>query len=688
MADLGRFLNPGSIAVYGGSWAANVIRQLQKTRYAGEIWPVHPNREEVCGIKCFASSAELPAAPDAAFIGVNRERSIGVVEELKSMNAGGAICFASGFKELSAGADGADLQTSLLAAAGDMPLLGPNCYGFLNYADNVCIWPDQHGGQTVADGAAIIAQSSNIAINMTMQRRGLALTHLVTVGNQAQIDVAQVAMALLEDSRVKAIGLYLEGFGDIRNFEKMAQQARAVGKPIVALKIGKSRKARAATVTHTASLAGSAAASSALLKRLGIVEVDSVTVFLETLKLLDKVGPLASSHIASVSCSGGEASLMADLSEGLNMDYPDLSQQQQTQLRAVLGDRVDLANPLDYHTYIWGDVPTMTACFNAVMQGSYALNVFVLDIPRSDTCDPAGHDCAIEAIISAKQATGAPVAVIDLLPENLEEETTRRFANSGVITLHGMETGLQAIDAIIRSGQLLALMPDDTPVLLQQQSAGGSKGEEQAAITIDEEAAKSQLAECGLPVPRSARFPDKAAIKQYDQSLRFPLVLKGLGLAHKTEAGAVVLGLKSAEELQAAVANMPDCRDGYLLEEMVADVIAEVLIGVTVDATGLVLLTVGAGGILTETLGDSVSILLPARRQDIEDALGKLKLARILNGYRGQPAADWPALLDAIEAVARYAEQHRDTLLELDINPLMVGAKQAVAVDALIRSRS
>lgn len=685
MADLGRFLNPGSIAVYGGTWAANVIQQLQKSNYVGEIWPVHPSREEVCGIACFASSAQLPDSPDAAFIGVNRERSIGVVQELSAMNAGGAICFASGFKELSSGADGADLQSSLLQAAGDMPILGPNCYGFLNYADNVCLWPDQHGGQTVSEGAAIIAQSSNIAINMTMQRRGLALTHLITVGNQAQIDVAEVAMSLLQDSRVKAIGLYLEGFGDIRNFEQMAQQARAAGKPIVALKIGKSQKAQAATVTHTASLAGSAAASSALLQRLGIVEVDSVAVFLETLKLLDKIGPLEHSRIASVSCSGGEASLMADLSEGLAMQYPDLSEQQQTQLREVLGDRVDLANPLDYHTYIWGDVPTMTACFTAVMQGSYALNVFVLDIPRADICDPAGHECAIEAIINAKQATGAAVAVIGLLPENLDEAVTARFAAGGVLTLHGMETGLQTIDAIIRSGQLLKQEADHSPVLLQQDRASAPKED---SVTLDEQTAKSKLAEFGLPVPRSIRFSTKQELDDYDQSLGFPLVLKGLGLAHKTEAGAVVLGLSSQAELEQAMLAMPECADGYLLEEMASDVVSELLVGVTVDPTGLVMLTLGAGGILTETLGDSASILLPARREQIDAALNKLKIDKVLHGYRGKPAANRTAMLDAIESVARYAEQHHNDLLELDINPLMVGTEQSIAVDALIRSRS
>ena len=203
--NLQRFLKPQSIAILGGGWAANVIEQLLKSGYQGDIWPVHPKRESILGVKCFSSIKELPSSPDAAFIGVNREATIDVVAELRERDCGGAICFASGFKESQINKDQAqdDLQNQLITAAGDMPILGPNCYGYLNYLDNVCLWPDQHGGApitkgtTVSEGVAIIAQSSNIAINMTMQRRGLALTHMLTVGNQAQVGVSDLAMSCL-----------------------------------------------------------------------------------------------------------------------------------------------------------------------------------------------------------------------------------------------------------------------------------------------------------------------------------------------------------------------------------------------------------------------------------------------------------------------------------------------------------
>lgn len=683
MADLKRFLTPKSIAVYGGSWAVNVIRQLHKSKYSGEIWPVHPSRSEIEGVVCFPNTRSLPAVPDAAFIGINRERTIQVIEELSSIGAGGAICFASGYREASEEHqitfDGAnDLQDQLVAAAGEMPVLGPNCYGYLNYLDNVTLWPDQHGGHPVDRGVAIIAQSSNVAINMTMQRRGLSVAALCTVGNQACVGLSELAEHFIADSRISTLGLFIEGFSDIPAFEAMAQKARAAGKSIVALKLGKSAKAQLSTLSHTATLAGGAAASSAFLKRLGIVEVGSVSEFIETLKILDVIGPLAGSKIASISCSGGEASLMADAALGSQLEFPDLNAEQCEKLTGVLGARVTLANPLDYHTYVWGNVPDMTECFAAVMEGDFDLNVFVLDMPRSDCCETQGHQCAIDAIIAAQQRTNAKVAVIASLPENMDEEKTAEFHRHGVVVLHGLESGLKPIEAAASAGRLSAFH-QPLPVWLNTGTDGGS------LITLTESAAKRQLAEFGLAVPQSKEIANKSDIEQAAKTLTYPLVLKALGSAHKSESGAVVLGIDSDASLRAAIKRIPECPDGYLLEQMIDDALVEIIVGVSRDTSGMLLLTLGAGGILTELLSDSTSLVMPVTRSDVESALGSIKINQILKGYRGAPAANRVALVDAVMSVQRYVEANKDSIAELDINPLIVRAQDAIAVDALIR---
>ncbi len=359
MSDLERLLRPKSIAVVGGgAWCEAVVRQNQKIGFAGEIWPVHPDKKMVMGLPAFKSLAHLPGAPDATFVGVNRNATIDLVGELQAMGAGGAVCFASGFKETG---DGEFINDQLLAAAGDMPILGPNCYGVLNAVDHVALWPDQHGLVSVETGVAILTQSSNIAINLTMQQRGLPIAYVVTAGNQAQQGLAQIAQTVIRDDRVTALGLYIESFGgDIRAFEDLAQLSKDLGKPIVALKVGRSQESQLATISHTASLAGSSAGSDALLARLNVASVTSPVALLETLKIFHCHGRLSGRRIASLSCSGGEASVMADIAAQFGLTFPVLEHDQIAELSLHLSSLVNMANPLDYHTQIWRNKAAMT----------------------------------------------------------------------------------------------------------------------------------------------------------------------------------------------------------------------------------------------------------------------------------------------------------------------------------------
>ncbi|MEM8498945.1 MAG: acetate--CoA ligase family protein [Pseudomonadota bacterium] len=684
--DLSRFLRPQSIAVIGGAWARNVIKQLQKANYEGEIWPVHPKQKDVLGIPCFTSIKELPDIPDAAFVGVNRELTIDTIAELAAVDCGGAVCFASGFLESEADlAGGAELQQQLIEAAEKMPFFGPNCYGFVNYLDNIPIWPDEHGGVQVAEGVAVIAQSSNITISLSMQQRGLPIAYLMTAGNQAQTDAASIARHLLRDDRVTAIGFYLEGFGDIRSMEETAELARSLGKPLIALKSGKSEAAQHAALSHTASLAGSNTASTALLRRLGIAEVHNLDVFLETLKFLHFAGPLRSRQITSVSCSGGEAGLMADACEDLSLEFADLTDEQRKQLFDCLGPKVNLANPLDYHTYIWGDVAKMTSCFKAACNSNAAANLFVLDIPREDRCDPAAWDCVLAALNETKRHCDAPIAIISSIMDTMPESVAARCLEIGCIPLRGMRTGLLAVDAAAGAGELLKQSIPE-PLILDQ--------------TIDTEAAESQLLNEYTAKQKLAQFdvsiPEQTWLfineEPSAESLIFPCVLKAQGLAHKTENQAVVLNIETLEQLSSEFDDMKSRLaaqassevTGFVVESMVGSVIAELLVGIRRDATGLFLLTVGFGGTLTELMKDSVSLLLPCGPEDIHAALQSLKLYPLLLGYRGKPAVDLEAAVQQIQRLCSYVQANKDTVLELEVNPLMLRQHDAIAADALM----
>ena len=676
MAGLERLLRPQSIAVIGGgAWGESVVAQCRKIGFAGDVWPVHPKKNEVSGVKAFNSLADLPGAPDAAFVGVNRNMTIAVVRALSAMGAGGAICFASGFLEaLKEDANGAGLQDELLAGAGDMKIIGPNCYGFVNYLDGAALWPDQHGGERVSRGVALVTQSSNIAINLTMQRRGLPLAYVVTAGNQAQTDLSEIGIALLEDPRVSALGLHIEGIGNLRNFEALASRARKLGKPVVALKVGKSDHAQTATISHTASLAGSDAGARALLLRLGIGQVSSLSSLLETLKLLHVVGPLASGRIASMSCSGGEASLMADAAHGSGLVFPLLDDGQQTGLRDALGAMVALANPLDYHTYIWGDEDALTATFSAMMAPSLAFGCIVLDFPRSDRCQSDDWDKVINAACATRDATGVPLAIVGSLGENMPEDVAKQLVGLGLVPFCGISEAIEAMDVAARLGKDSKENIEPQPLLLPKTP--------HSIQTLSEAQAKTDLAFHGLRVPRAETAASPLEAGKAAQGLGLPVVLKGQGIAHKTEAGAVVLNLSSKAEVEAAAQAM-GC-DRFLVEEMVTGTIAEMLVGVVRDPAHGYVLTLAAGGTLTELLADSASLLLPATKQSVRAALESLKVAGILNGYRGGPAANIDAIVAAVMVVQDYVTATR--VEEVEINPLMCGRDVVVAADALVKA--
>ncbi len=678
--DLNRLLRPASIAVVGGSWSRSVIEQSLLMQFSGEIWPVHPQHHEIGGQKCYRSLSELPAAPDAVFIGVNRHTTIELVRQLSASGAGGAVCFASGFSEASAeDAAGSELQQQLVQAAGNMPVLGPNCYGLINYLDGALLWPDQHGGQRVDRGVALITQSSNIAINMTMQRRALPIAYVMTAGNQACVSIADIGLALLDDERVTALGLHIEGIADIRGFEQLAAKAHSLGKGIVAIKVGRSVNAQTAMVSHTNSLSGSDTASDALLKRLGISRVDSIPVLLETLKLLHLFGPLPGNSIASMSCSGGEAGIMADALEGRPLEFAPLKPAQLAALRDSLGPMVALANPLDYHTYIWNDLAKMTATFSAVMRDGADLSFLVIDFPRDDRCEYDSWLVAIEALVAARDDTGARVALLASLHENMPESIAESLMKKNIPCFSCIDEALDATVAAASTGRLQN-NTQSTAVLLQPPVMEEPR-------LLSESQAKKVLHKAGLIVPDSRTVGGVAEAVDAAKIIGFPVVAKVTGVAHKTESGGVVLNLQTAEDTQRAVAKLLGFSELVLVEKYITDTVAELLVGVVREPDNTFLLTLAAGGLYTELLSDYVSLLLPVDQEQIKSALGLLKINAMLTGYRGRAGADIVAIADAIEKLSDWVIDNASLVEEIEINPLICLPDQAVVADALIRMR-
>lgn len=706
---LSRLLRPGSVAVFGGETAAEVIRRCRAIGFAGAIWPVNPRRAQIEGLPTFANVDALPAVPDAAFIAVAAEPTVEIVAALARRGAAGAVCYASGFAEI--GAEGSARQRRLVEAAGAMALLGPNCYGAINFLDGCALWPDHFGGGRVARGVALVTQSGNIALNLTMQRRHLPIAHVITLGNQAVTQVHEAIDALLDDRRVTAIGLHLEGLVDVAAFARAAQRALASGVPIVALKAGSSAIGAELTASHTRSLAGPDVLYSALFARCGVARVADLDELLETLKLLHACGPLAGPRVGSLSCSGGDASLVADLGQRHGIDFPRLGAGPTGALGAVLGPQVPIHNPLDYQTAIWGDTAAMSECFAAMMRAPVDVCLLVLDFPRTDTtsaAEPAGAsdvasapastltsapataitseasptpgwDEVVDAFIAAHARVPMPAILVSSLPELMPAAVAARLLAAGIAPLQGLRAAMVAIGAAARIGARRAA--PDAPALPAPLPDPGP------AVMLDEVAAKAALRAHGLRTPAGREVHGVEQAVDAAEAIGYPVVLKAVSaqLAHKTEQGAVLLGLADAAQVRAAAAQLLPRFGRVLVEQMVPGALAELIVGVSRDAQFGLALTIGAGGILVEMLADSATLLLPVTRADIESAVRGLKCFALLDGYRGKPRADIGALVDAIAAVVDFAQQDADRLVELDVNPLIVTPNAAVAVDVLIR---
>ena len=681
---LTRLLAPRTVVVVGGREAAEVVRQCRALGFAGPIWPVNPKARDVAGLACFRDVADLPAAPDAAFVAVPREATVEVVRALAALGAGGAVCYASGFAEV---VGGGALQADLVRAAGAMPILGPNCYGAVNYLDGVALWPDQHGGCRTGRGVAVISQSGNMGINLTMQDRSLPIAYVISVGNQAVIGVAECMAALLADRRVSAIGIFLEGLGDVLPLARAAVAAMEAGVPVVALKSGRSRLGARTALSHTGSMVGSDQLYDAFFERYGIARVATPDVFLESLKLLHAAGPLPGPRLASMSCSGGEAGLAADLIEDAGLELPPFPEPVVRRLEHLLGDRVAVANPLDYHTYIWGDRDALEDCFQTVLGAGFDGVVLFLDFPRPGTCDAAGWTVTLEALIEAGRETGARAFVASTLPETLPGDARARLLEAGIAPLQGIAPAVGALAAAAAVGvRWRRLQSAGAPAPL----LAAARAPAEHVSTLDGDEARRWIADAGVQVPegRTIRGDEAAATAG---EIGFPVALKASSpdLAHKTEAGAVVLDLATPAAVDEAARTLSLLADDVRVEHMVTDTVAELIVGVVRDPIFGLALLIGSGGVLVEMMDDHRALLLPASRRDIVCALESLRVFRVLAGHRGRPAGDVDAAVDAIEAVARLAEREALRLVELDVNPLLVRPQGsgAVAVDVLIRIR-
>ena len=677
--NLSRLISPKSIAVIGNRGANFAIRESKKLGYNQKIWAIHPTLDFLEGIKCYKDIKDLPEAPDATFIAVNAESAIDIVADLKSIGGGGAVLYASGFGEL--GEKGIKRNQRLEEAADGMPLIGPNCYGFINSLDGVALWPDVHGCEPVSSGVAIITQSGNIGLNITMQSIGLSIAYMFTLGNQTNTNIADIINAMLDDNRVNAIGLHIEGISDIKSFDVAARRALDKKIPIVAIKSGRTDISAKIALSHTSSMTGLDQLFNVFFERLGIARVDTVPEFLETLKLLSILGTINHNGVASMSCSGGEAGMMADLIDGLDINFPSLDDRHKDRVKLALNDFVEVDNPLDYHTFIWGDRKRTSECFKQMISGNFAATMLLLDWPRTQESEQKDWDLTLLALSDAISGTREKTIVLASIADCMPKRIIKECQKYGIAPMIGLDICLKALNHSYRIGLAFQKSSMQSIEILRSLSHPSK------ISTLTEFEGKKLLKKYGIPVPDGKIISSTSEALIAAEKIHYPITLKvsDVELVHKTELGAVMLNIKDPLALEKACQDLFKIGSSLLIEKMVQDSVAELIIGVGLDPIFGKYIIIGSGGILVELFKESIPLLFPVNRKDVSLALSKLKAFPLINGYRGNPEGDVEMIIDCVMATVKLVSEN--DIDELDINPLLVLRRGSgvIAVDTLIK---
>ncbi|MDB4038738.1 acetate--CoA ligase family protein [Candidatus Thioglobus sp.] len=677
--NLSRLISPKSIAVIGNRGANFAIRESKKLGYNQKIWAIHPTLDFLEGIKCYKDIKDLPEAPDATFIAVNAESAIDIVADLKSIGGGGAVLYASGFGEL--GEKGIKRNQRLVEAADGMPLIGPNCYGFINSLDGVALWPDVHGCEPVSSGVAIITQSGNIGLNITMQSIGLSIAYMFTLGNQTNTNIADIIHAMLDDNRVSAIGLHIEGISDIKSFDVAARRALDKKIPIVAIKSGRTDVSAKIALSHTSSMTGLDQLFNVFFERLGIARVDTVPEFLETLKLLSILGTIDHNGVASMSCSGGEAGMMADLIDGLDINFPSLDDRHKDRVKLALNDFVEVDNPLDYHTFIWGDRKRTSECFKQMISGNFAATMLLLDWPRTQESEQKDWDLTLLALSDAISETREKTIVLASIADCMPKRIIKECQKYGIAPMIGLDICLKALNHSYRIGLAFQKSSMQSIEILRSLSRSSK------ISTLTEFEGKKLLKKYGISVPDGKIITSTSEALMAAEKIHYPITLKvsDVELAHKTELGAVVLNINNPLALEKACQDLFKIGSSLLIEKMVEDSVAELIVGVGLDPIFGKYIIIGSGGILVELFKESIPLLFPVNREDVSLALSKLKVFPLINGYRGNPEGDVEMIIDCVMATVKLVSEN--DIYELDINPLLVLKRGSgvIAVDTLIK---
>lgn len=695
-ASLRRLLSPRSVAVVGVSGEASGFGARTVTNlvnFAGPVWAVNPKYagQELHGRPCYASIADLPEAPDCVLLALPRTGVLPAVQAAGAKGAGGVIVYASGYGETGL-PERIEEERVLRDSARSLglPLVGANCLGIVDHVlkAGVTFMPEYPRMTAPPGGVAITSQSGALGYAlMQAAERGFSVCHMTTAGNATDLDVCDLAAYQLSMPECRSVALAVEGLRDARRLFLLGEAARRAGKPIIVLKLGRGEAGAAAAVSHTGSLAGSAAAWSAAFRRAGMVEVEDFDALLETAGFFAKAPPPKAKGVAIVTPSGGAGIMAADHAEALGISMPQPSPETERVLRASIPDFGAPRNPCDLTAQVASNPASYDACMEAMMSDpQYGAAVIPVVYSHHATTQVrmeqlrpyvTRHGKPILIAWIPEQLEGPGVMAADSSPELSVFRSMRRLMNA-IRLWHEYYDAKPMGEAAPPAGlkDAIACLPAGNAVLTEAE-------------------AKALFARVGVPVVEERRAATAEAAADAAAALGFPVVLKldSPDIAHKTEVGGVKLNLGDAaavkEAFGAIVASArqhaPKARiEGVLIQRMAPKGV-ELILGARRDPQFGPMVLVGTGGVQAELWRDVALDLAPVTPERAEAMLRSLKGFPLLDGFRGAPKADLRAVAQAVAAFSQLAAGAGDRLQEAEVNPLIAGPWGCLAVDGLVR---
>ena len=703
--DLSPLLNPESVAIIGVSQSptrigGRLFRYLSRHGYNRRLALVNPKYDELNGIACHRSIADIPFPIDCALIAVPEKHVPAVLNECGDTHVKAAVIFSSGFAEMGEAGREAQNKIKELARTKDMHICGPNCIGLINFHDHIALSFSQllEIDTLIPGRIGFISQSGALGGSLVnrAQDQKIGLSYFISSGNEAALEVADyIRHLVLHDENTKVIAAVVEGFKDGVKFVEAAELALQHRKPIIVLKIGETEVGQKAAASHTGSMTGSDAVIDAVLNQKGVIRVRHYDELFQTAALFAKGRMPKGNRVGILTSTGGGGIIMADYYTKAGLKVPAPSPQTQALASKEIAAFGKVANPFDLTGQIFSDPDMFKRCMKLFVEDDN------FDIVQVNVSMVAGQSSEYRAQMLLESIEGSTKPVVTWWAAGSLSDPGIKALNGGAVALfRAPDRCASAVKALVQYSQHLARkaandvsVADDTSPRVLQEAKGLLDAAENS---LSEHQSKALLNLYGIPVTREqvATSPDDGV--RFAEEIGFPVVLKidSPDILHKSEADAIRLGVDSEASLRRSYTEIienaqkynPKARiNGVLVQEMIQGG-TEVMIGMSQDAQFGPTIAFGLGGIFVEVLKDISLRVVPLSKSDAEHMIRETKGYQILKGVRGKNRSDIEAVINVLLRISRLAEDWKDIVSEIDINPLIVfnEGKGVKAADALV----